>query len=156
MQRLSLETDEQERLRIERACHNVDVWLNSHPPVPKTKSELLEIMHTYRNLGASKRIVGQRERERLQAGIVAYLWSYLSHPPKQAEPPKKVGHAAPIQKAVLRFLHMNEYPMGAGEIAMALDKTPNNMAQRLLSLHKAGKIIRVSPGRYIPAGAWEG
>jgi hypothetical protein len=50
---------------------------------------------------------------------------------------------------------MNEYPMGAGEIAVALDKTPNNMAQRLLSLHKAGKVIRVSLGRYIPAGPWE-
>jgi len=156
MQTYSLETDEEERLRIERACHSVDMWLRSHPPVPGTKSELQEIMSTYRNLGASKRIVGQRERERLQAGIVAYLWYYLSHPPEPAEQPKKMGHAAPVQKAILRFLHMNEIPMGVGEIAMALDKSPNNIAQRLLPLQKAGKIIRVSPGRYIPAGAWEG
>ena len=156
MQRLSLGTDEEERVRMERACHNVDVWLRSHPSVPATKTELQHIMNIHTALVSGFQLVSRHERERLERGIVNHLWYYISHPPKQAEQPKKLGHAAPIQKAVLRFLHMNEYPMGAGEIAVALDKTPNNMAQRLLSLHKAGKIIRVSPGRYIPAGPWEG
>ena len=98
MQTLSLATGEEERVRMERACHNVDTWLRSHPPVPATKTELQHIMNIHNALVSGFQLVSRHERERLERGIVAHLWHCISHPPKQTEDaqPKKLGHAAPV------------------------------------------------------------
>ena len=147
MQTPSVETDEATRERLAGDIRKIERWLkkNRHR-APTTKAGLYPILATYCALDREQR-VARHELDRLQSGIVEWLWSFVSRPTE----PRKTGHGAPVQKAILRLLEHSAGPVSTGEIAKMLRKSTNNVTQRLRILQQAGKITRVGPALYIPS-----
>ncbi len=140
----TIEVDEATRDSLAGDIRKIERWLKKNRRrAPTTQAGVYHILSTYCALDREQRIPRQ-ELERLQQGIVNWLWHIISGP-------RKTGHPAPVQKAILRLLEHSAGPVSTGEIAKTLRKSTNNVTQRLRVLQQAGKITRVGPALYIPS-----